>query len=150
MSKKILEKLYSIAVKQQKIISKLAEAPQVSQAGTTELFFSDESKQRAFASAIQQENGLVYKVLLSAFNKTGGNAPVSFDLKIEATPQGGAKWILTTNPEAIKAAVVNALNTEYLKIMGVSMPMRLKDAAAKAKAGSGSGILDIGKLELNP
>lgn len=150
-SKEIIEKLFTIAVKQQKIIAKLAQVKHdQDQAGTTELFFDDESKQRTFASTIQQEGGLVYKTLLAAFNKGGGNTPVSFELKAEATPQTGAKWILNTSPPNLKAAIINAINAEYQKIMGQSMAAKQKEADAKAKAGAGTGPANVGSAELNP
>lgn len=153
-SKKIIEKLFNIATKQQQMIVKLAQGlppgSKHNQAGTTELFFTNEANQRAFAATIGGGESLVYKVLLNAFNKAGGKIAVSFDLKMEATPNVGAKWILTTNPPAIKTVVLNAINTEYQKLMGQSMPAKLAEVDAKAKAGAGSGTADVSSAELNP
>ena len=120
------------------------------QEGTTELFFDDGGKQKVFAAAIQDPNGSVYKVLLAAFNKGGGNATASFDLKMNADPSKGAQWVLVVQPPALKATVASALDTVYQKIVGTTMEARRKLADAKAKAGSGSGLADVGMLELAP
>ena len=121
---------------------------QVNQLGTTELFFENEEKQKAFAQAIQDPSGVVYKLLLSIFNKT--NNTVSFDLKASATPGQGASWILSVEPSNLKSNVSNVLNNVYQKIMGKSMLAVLQSANTAAKQGAGSGINDIGALELNP
>lgn len=131
-------------------LNRYAQAPEVSQAGTTQLFFDDEGKQKAFAAAIQDPNGSVYKVLLAAFNKSGGNATASFDLKMNADPSKGAQWILVVQPPALKATVATALDAVYQKIVGTSMEAKRKLADAKAKTGAGSGLADVGMLELAP
>jgi len=123
------------------------EAPQVSQAGTTELFFDSEDNQRKFATAIQKPEGPVYNALLKAFNSTG---KASFSLKMNAAPNKGANWILSVSPSNATASVSAALDLEYKKIMGgQSMGVRVKMADSKAKAGSGSGSLDVGELDLS-
>lgn len=146
---KSLDKLAELADRFEHKLSKYGQtAPVVSQEGTTELFFDNEANQRSFHAAINKEGGAVYKVLLGAFNKT--NALVSFNLKMDATANKGATWILDVTPPALKNAVAAALNAEFQKLMGQSMAARLKSADSKAKNGSGSGTLDVGGLELAP
>ncbi len=129
-----------------KLRKKAQDAPQVAQSGTTELFFDTEDKQRAFAAAIQDPNGPVYKVLAALFAKI--QAAVSFDLKASAEPGQSAKWILVVQPSTATAQVNAALNQVFGRIVGGNMAARQQAANVKAKAGSGSGTLDIGALDL--
>lgn len=125
-------------------------APIVNQSGTTELFFDNINKQQAFATAIQNPSGAVYKILSAAWEKTGGKSVVSFDLKATTTPKVGAQWVLTVYPPTLKAAITFALDGIYQQIVGGTMSAKQKMADAKAKTGSGSGTLNIGALELAP
>lgn len=124
--------------------------PVVSQTGTVELFFDTEAKQSAFNNAIQDPNGAPYKVLLNAYNKSNGQAAASFNLKVKAEPGKGANWILDVQPANLRPTISAALDSVYQKVVGGTMAARLATANAGAKAGSGSGILDVGSLELAP
>jgi hypothetical protein len=143
-----INKLLKLASDFELKLRKKAQAePQVAQSGTTELFFDSEEKQRAFATAIQDPNGPVYKVLAAIFAKT--QAAVSFDLKASAEPGQSAKWILTVQPPAVTAQINAALNQVFGRVVGGNMAARQQAANVKAKTGSGSGTLDIGALDLS-
>lgn len=117
---------------------KLAQnAPTVSQSGTTELFFDNETNQRAFNAAIQNPSGSIYKILLDQYNKSKGQE-CSFDLSMEANPKVGAKWIFNVNPQTLKNSLWVALDKEFKAIVGVGMIEKQKKADVAAKAGSGS------------
>lgn len=131
----------------EQVIKKYAQQLSTDQAGTTELFFDSEAKQQSFASAIQDPNGAIYKLLAALFAKT--NAPVSFDLKATAEPNLGASWGLTVQPASAKASVSTALDKIFQQIVGTTMATKLQTANLKAKTGSGSGTLNIGSLELS-
>jgi hypothetical protein len=143
-----LKKLSDLADRFEHTLNKYGQ--EVSQSGTTELFFGDSGKQQAFATAIQDQGGAVYKALLAAFNKGGGNTLVSFDLKANAEPGQGASWILTVQPSGLKPVVLTALNSIYQGMLGKSMAAVQQAANASAKAGGGSGTNNVGALELAP
>jgi hypothetical protein len=142
---KSLNRLFFLAAQFDQKLQKYSQ--EVAQSGTTELFFDNEDKQRAFASAIQDQSGPVGKVLLAIFNKT--QAAVSFDLKATATPGQSASWNLTVNPPTARVPVQVALDKVFQSIVGGGMSVRQQTANAKAKAGSGSGVLNIGLLDLS-
>lgn len=146
-----VNKLLKLAARfESKLHKQAQDSPQVSQSGTTELFFGDEGKQRAFAAAIQDPNGPVYKVLAALFTKL--QAPVSFDLKMMANPGQGAKWILTVQPPSALNTVKAALDHEFkTKVDPIGFTAREQAANNKAKAGAGSGpnTLDVGALDLS-
>lgn len=135
---KYTSKLIALA---SKLENKLAQQPIVSQNGTTELFFGDDGKQRSFSQATSSATGAVGKFLVDYATKTQKTA--SFDLKANAEPQKGANWILSANPPSLKAQIAGMLNAEFKTIVGVSMPDKAKEADAKAKAGGGSGTLEV-------
>jgi len=109
---------------------KYAQDISVSQSGTTELFFTNDGNQRAFASAAQ---------------KAVMNSPKAmvFDLKASAEPNKGAKWILTP-PSA--QTIFPILDAEFKKVMGKGMREQQVIADKAAKGGAGSGTLDIASL----
>lgn len=135
---KYIDKLIALA---DKLEHKLAQQPIVLQNGTTELFFGDDGKQRSFSQAVSGANGGVGKFLVDYAAKTQKTA--SFDLKANAEPQKGATWILSTNPSSLKAQIAGLLNADFKAIVGASMSDKAKEADAKAKAGGGSGTLDV-------
>lgn len=135
---KYTNKLIALA---SKLENKLAQQPIVSQSGTTELFFGDDGKQRSFSQAVSGAGGAVGKFLVGYATKTQKTA--SFDLKASAEPHKGATWILSTNPPSLKAQVGGLLNADFKAQMGASMADKAKEADAKAKAGGGSGTLDV-------
>lgn len=147
---KSLRKMSELANRFEYKLSKYAqEAPQVSQSGTTELFFGSEANQRTFATAMQDPGGLVYKALEAVWKKINGKMDVSVNLKINSEPQKGASWIIAIQPGAATASVTAALDKTFQNIVGESMSARKKSADAKAKAGAGDGkTLDVGSLEL--
>jgi hypothetical protein len=121
---------------------------QQTQRGTTELFFDTEANQIAFAAAIQSPKGAPAKILLNCFHKT--NKACSFKLRITADPKKGARWILTASPNSVLPLLSQALNVEYMRIMKMGMGERAKMADKEAKAGSGSGSLDVGSQSVEP
>jgi len=136
---KSLEKLAKLDDKFEAKLAKYGQAPIVSQQGTTELFFGDEGKQRAFNAAAQ--GGALAKFLTDTATKTQKTA--GFDLKATANPQKGASWLLTTNPPVLKGAVSRYLDAEFKKLIGKGMSEAQALADKAAKGGAGSGTLDI-------
>lgn len=135
----------------QKII-KLAErlenkiAQQVTQTGTTELFFDNEENQLKFAALVNSQQSPTGKVLNQFWAKN--EKTCGFTLAVTANPNTGASWDLNVVPANLAPSIKQALDGMYKSIMKVSMADRLKKADALAKAGSGSGTLKIGALEL--
>ena len=122
------------------------EAPQVSQAGTTELFFDSADKQKEFAAAIQNPGGPVYKAMEKIWKKLNGAQTVSFDLKINSIPNKGASWIWSIQPHT---DVKTAIDAVFQSVVHTTMDEKRKSADAKAKAGGGDGkTLDVGSLEM--
>lgn len=145
---KYLDKLNKLADKfERKLVKEAQLKPEVSQSGTTELFFGTETNQVNFSNKVMKVNGPVFKVLNDFYAKT--EKPCSFDLKMTAEPKKGASWNLTVNPATLKQAVYNALDAEYKAMMKVSMADRQKTADAQAKAGGGSGSLAVAALALD-
>lgn len=123
-------------------------AQEVSQGGTTELFFDSEQNQRNFVAAVQQPNGPLHKILLDYYSRTS-NQPASFTLTMSAEPKSKAYWNLDANPPSLKKAIWNKLNETYQKIVGTTMEKRQAMADAHAKAGGGSGgPVPVGSLEV--
>lgn len=122
-------------------------AQQVSQSGTTELFFDTEENQRKFAALVNSQQGSAFKALSAHWAKT--EQPCGFTLAVTATPSSGASWDLEVTPPSLTPAVKASLDAMYKSVMKVSMADRLKKADALAKTGSGSGTLKIGSLELS-
>ncbi len=141
---KSLKKLTELAAKFEHKLSKTAQAPIVSQTGTTELFFGDEGKQRAFSAAISGQGGTVGKFLINAATKTQKTA--GFDLKATAEPGKGANWVLSTTPPSLRGAVSTLLDAEFKKLMGKSMADQQKAAMAGTKSGGGSGTIEVGSF----
>lgn len=123
---------------------KLAQQLATSQSGTTELFFDNEEKQRAFNQAISDPNGPVGKFLIALATKTQKTA--SFDLKVNAEPGKGAIWILNVTPHSSIVQVDKLLNAEFGRIVGGTMAARTALANQKTREGAGSGQLDIGSF----
>jgi hypothetical protein len=139
---KFSKKLAEVADKIELKLSKQGQSPIVSQTGTTELFFGDGSKQQAFNSAIQ--TGSIARFLTDIATKTQKTS--SFELKISAEPKKGAAWILRVTPPTLQGAVSKLLDAEFRKITGKGMADAQKFADASAKAGGGSGTLDVGSF----
>lgn len=147
---KSLDKIYALADKFEAKLKSFGQQAQVSQEGTTELFFGDENKQRSFANAIQNTDAKtnpVMKILNNVFSKT--QAPCGFDFKITAKAGQGATFVITTTPPNIKPSVLSALNAMFKGVVGVDMAAAQANANKKAKAGSGSGTLAIGSINLD-
>lgn len=141
---KYTNKLIALGNKLEQKLSKYAQQPIVEQSGTTELFFGDEGKQRAFNQAISGQGGTLGKFIIGYATKTQKTA--SFDLKANAEPNKGASWVLQVVPPALKDQVWKMLDAEFQKMVGGNMNAKAKEADAKAKAGGGSGTLDIGSF----
>lgn len=125
---------------------KIAQQMQLSQKGTTELFFDSEQNQRAFANSVQSEGGMLAKFLTNVFTKT--QKPTSFNFSVKANPKQGAEVILNVEPANIKPNVLKLLNDEFSKITGKSLSDKLKEATKEALNGNGSGELNIASLNL--
>lgn len=121
-------------------------AQKIEQSGTTELFFGTPSQQEQFAKTIQLSNGPIAKFLFDYSVKTG--QPASFSLKINAEPGKGAAWLLNVTPNSLSGAVRKMIDQEFKKMMNQSMLERLNSATVAAKAGSGSGSLEVGSLDV--
>jgi hypothetical protein len=148
---KSVEKLSRLANKLERKLNKLGQA-QAGTLGITDLFFAgDEAKQRSFASAIQNQQGPVYKILESSYMKT--QQPTSFNLKVNIAPGEGANWVLKVNPPTLKPQVAAALNGVYQKTVGGDMNTVAKTASSKVKAaGAAAGApwqADVGSLDLS-
>lgn len=120
---------------------------QVSQAGTTELFFDSESNQMKFSTAAKDQSGPVAKILLDYFSKS--EKPCGFSLKAVAESGTGASWDLTVTPTSLMPKISSALDSVFKSVMGESMALRLAKAKAGAKTGGGSGSLQITGLDLD-
>lgn len=125
---------------------KISLAQEITQMGTTELFFDSDINQRAFAAAAQSPNGPIFKILSNFWSKT--EKPCGFTLKVNANPGAGASWDLTVNPPSLMGPVKTALDSVFKSIMKENMAFRLSKANDGAKKGSGSGALPIAELEL--
>lgn len=147
---KSLDKIYALADKFEAKLKRYGQTAQITQEGTTELFFGDEIKQRTFANAIQNSDpnaNPVMKILNATYAKT--QAPCSFDLKVTAEAGKGATFVLTTTPPSIKPSILAALNGLFKSVVGVDMAAAQANANKKAKAGSGSGTLAVGSIDLD-
>jgi hypothetical protein len=142
MKKQYLLKIAELMNKFEYQLSKLAQQPIVSQNGTTELFFGDENKQRSFNAAVQSGN--LAKFVNDAATKL--QKTVSFDLKASAEPNKGPAWSLNANPPTLKSSIFRLLDTEFQRITGKNMTTAQQTANAAAKAGNGSGTLNIASL----
>jgi hypothetical protein len=143
---KYFTKISELADKFEKKVAQ-AEAPTTSQTGTTELFFDNENNQKAFNAAVQNPNSAVYKAMMAWYMKN--QKPCGFNLKATANAGAGASWDLTVTPDSIKAGVMTGLDLEFQKLMKEKMAARLAKANAGAKAGGGSGTLDICSLDFS-
>lgn len=114
---------------------KYAQDISVSQSGTTELFFTNEGNQRAFASA-------------AAHAVNSIEVPIPFVLTATAEPNVGAHWSLITTPNDSKTngKVWSIIDNEFMKIMKRSMKQQASVADKSAKSGGGSGTLQIANL----
>ena len=138
---KSLRKLSDLADKFEAKLAKYGQAPAVSQQGTTELFFGDVNKQRAFAIATSKGTAKVAKFLLDAATKS--QKTTSFDLKAIADPKKGASWVVNVNPSSLQSSVIKLLDDEFKKVTGKSMTEAQAIADKAAKIGHGSGTLNI-------
>jgi hypothetical protein len=136
------EKLLAIADKLEQKWLKQGQALAVSQLGTTELFFGNVANQQSFNTAIQ--SGAIAKFLTDLAVKTQKTA--GFELQAKADPQVGAGWILQATPPSQKNAVYKLLDAELRKIVGKGTEEVQKSADASAKAGSGSGTINVGSF----
>ena len=127
-----------------KFILKYGQELSVAQAGTSELFFGTEEKQRAFGQAIMDPNGEIGKFLMAYATKSQKTA--SFDLKATAEPGSHAGWLLQTVPHSLMGQIDHLLNIEFDKIVGGTLSAKAAEANDKAKSGGGSGTLNIGSL----
>jgi hypothetical protein len=121
-------------------------AQKIEQNGTTELFFGSPAQQEQFAKTIQLANGPIAQFLFNYSSKTG--QPASFSLKVNADPGKGAAWILDVSPTSLATPVRRMIDQEFRKMMNQSMLDRLNSAIIAAKAGSGSGSLNVGSLDV--
>lgn len=129
-------------------LRKYADQPvQISQSGTTELFFDSSAKQQDFSQKVMSTTSPVYKALESYYTKNNG-AACSFTLDASAEPNSGAKWILNVTPAALKAPIAAALNSIYQSVAGASMVQKQQKADAAAKQGAGSGTNRVAEIEL--
>lgn len=129
--------------------SKYAEQTTEQGAGLTEMFFGDDKKQIAYAAAIQNPQGPVYKALLAYYTKS--EKPASFNLKIQAQPKQGAGWMLSVSPPELKSSISAALDAVYQKIVGGTMATRAQKANALAKQTEHLAMTqtDVGALEVS-
>jgi hypothetical protein len=141
---KSVQKLLKLAYKFE--VKKYAQ--EVSQTGTTELFFDSEKNQMAFADILKNQNSPVFKILMNYYTKT--EKPCGYSLKMTATPSKGASWDLVVTPNQLTSQIKVALDTCFKSVMKESMAQRLVKADAGAKKGSGSGTLDLGSTDLSP
>jgi hypothetical protein len=65
---------------------------------------------------------------------------------MNATPHKGAAWILQVVPPTLQGTIYKLLDTDFTKIVGQSMVGAQKLADAGAKAGKGSGTLQVGSF----
>lgn len=121
-------------------------AQQIEQNGTTELFFDSADKQKLFSEIIQNPDGKAANILKKYYETSG--QPTSFSLKINATPNVGAEWILRVSPASLTKQVEAIIDAEFQSFMKQNRAARLSQAQAKAKAGSGAGLLNVGSLDL--
>lgn len=122
-------------------------AMEISQTGTTELFFGNVNNQKNFSNILQDPNGEVAKFLTKAYEKM--QKPVSFSLQVNSEPKTGANWVFTVNPPSLTNQVKQLVDVEFKKMMNQSMQERLAYAISGAKAGSGSGTLNVASLDLD-
>lgn len=121
-------------------------AIEMSQTGTTELFFDNVQNQKQFSNELQNPSGAMAQFLTKAYEKL--NKPISFSLKIDAQPKSSASWLFSVNPPTLTAQVKQIADAEFKKIMHQSMQERLSSAISGAKSGGGSGLLDVASLDL--
>lgn len=140
---KYLDKLNKLAAKFE---IKYAQEYNQTQNGTTELFFGSTDNQQKFATTVQSPEGAVAKTLVSYSVKS--NQPAGFSLKISAEPNKGASWLLSVTPNSLTQSVNNLLNQEFKKIMNQNMSEKLASANLAAKAGNGSGLLNVASLDI--
>jgi hypothetical protein len=122
-------------------------AIEMSQTGTTELFFDNVENQRKFSNSLQNPSGALATFLTKSYEKL--NKPISFSLKIDSQPKTGASWLLTVNPPSLTGQVKQLVDLEFKRLMNQTMQERLSSAVSGAKAGGGSGRLDVASLDLD-
>jgi hypothetical protein len=124
----------------------LKQSQEITQTGTTELFFDDDQKQIAYGNSIRNEKGPVFKILNNYAMTTGNEC--SLDVKIIAEPNKGASWNIYVNPVSLKSKIEPILDAEFRKIMHTSMLAKQKQADVAAKQGAGSGELNVADIIL--
>lgn len=122
-------------------------AIEMSQTGTTELFFDNVENQRKFSNSLQNPSGALATFLTKSYEKL--NKPISFSLKIDSQPKTGASWLLTVNPPSLTGQVKQLVDSEFKRLMNQTMQERLNTAVSGAKTGGGSGTLDVASLDLD-
>ena len=121
-------------------------AQEVSQSGTTDLFFASPSKQREFAAAIQNQSGTCFKLLSAYYAKT--EKPCSLHISVSADPGQKAEFDIAVNPPALNTTLRMEVDKVFKAIMGQSINDRLKAVNTAVSKGAGSGRLDIASLDL--
>ena len=137
---KLLDRMIKLAAKIEK------RAQEISQSGTTELFFGSESKQREFAAAVQSQSGSFFKILSAYYAKS--QQPCSMNISVSANPGKGATFDIVTNPPALATSLRSAVDNVFKSTVGSSIGDKLKAANAGVAKGSGSGKLEIASLVL--
>ena len=122
-------------------------AQQITQTGTTELFFDSEENLLKFGALVNSQNSPTGKVLNQFWAKN--EKTCGFTLSATATPSVGASWDLVVTPVTLAPAIKQALDGMFKSVMKVGMADKLKKADAGAKGGAGSGSLKIGEMELS-
>lgn len=139
---KSLKKMAELADKFERKLNK--QAQEVSQANTSDLFFGGDNQMLTFAALIKDPTKPVGKFIFDWVGKNEKTA--AFQLDASADPATGARWMLTVIPESLKNQVYTLLDNEYKKMFKKSMADVQKDADVKAKAGGGSGKIQVGGL----
>lgn len=122
-------------------------AQEVSQTGTTELFFGSESKQKEFAAAIQSQSGSCFKVLSNYYAKF--QKPCSLNISVSAAPGKGATFDIETNPPTLANTLRASVDATLKSVVGVGLGDKIKAANAGALKGAGSGKLEIANITLD-
>lgn len=122
-------------------------AQEVSQTGTTELFFNSEGKQREFASAIQNQSGSCFKALAAWYSKY--EQPCSLHISVNAEPGKSAGFSIITNPPSLATSLSKEVDKTFRSVVGSSIAEKLKQANSAASKGAGSGKLDIASIDLD-
>jgi len=121
-----------------KLLLKYAQAPVVSQTGTTELFFGDDSAQKSFTNFLN--SFAPFMSVLDEMKDAGlsGNVNIQFI----AEPGKGAK-VDTDAQGKFKSKVLATIAKGYSSFIKKNLDQVRASADAAAKKGSGSGLIPI-------